>query len=358
MDTSAYTVKTIILALIGSQKEMKAALLYSILVGKRTPSVLFQAKRLGLENYFSLFEQLTREQFQQILKKLITKQFVQLQEADVYTVPSTVKERSRYTSKDQLDTYLLGFFRYQKLLPVFWIRFQLFIQIVSEKRHQKVNYRPITNELSHQRWIKGWILQNQDDFAGLAEEAAGEIFSLLASLPQEKAELVTLLLTGHEKNGRTMNQLKELWAIKSNTGFLLLLIQTQLLLVRYIQESPERYKHLAKLLASVDKETFYGLNESTFVTVELLKSQSIEEIAHVRNLKIGTIKEHILEIALSQDHFSVADFIPQERKETIKKLQEEEFFLPFKMVQKKVGEIDFFHYRLLQIERMRKHGYE
>ena len=67
-----------------------------------------------------------------------------------------------------------------------------------------------------------------------------------------------------------------------------------------------------------DHEQNEALTKSTKKTNELLKKgYTIEEIAEFRNLKTSTIEDHIVEIALNSDNFSIDDFVNKQNEKNI-----------------------------------------
>ncbi|MDN6731780.1 MAG: helix-turn-helix domain-containing protein, partial [Atopostipes suicloacalis] len=170
-------------------------------------------------------------------------------------------------------------------------------------------------------------------------------------LETKKADILANLLTGHKKNGRTRKQIAEHLGMSAYefNFYLRDMIQEIIEIVR-----ENELTIMASVLKQTEEENFFSMSKSTYESYKMFKKgKVIPEIASDREIKENTVKEHLLEIAFIIKRFPINKFVP----ENIHSYLTKEFIENENYIYKDIPaekEIEFYHYRLVEIERMRR----
>jgi uncharacterized protein YpbB len=90
------------------------------------------------------------------------------------------------------------------------------------------------------------------------------------------------------------------------------------------------------------------LTQSTEKTFQLLnQGYSIADIVNTRQLKKGTIEDHIVELALKISGFSIEPFVTVEKQNQIKKVINETMTKQLRLIQNNVQGATYFEIRLV-----------
>lgn len=97
----------------------------------------------------------------------------------------------------------------------------------------------------------------------------------------------------------------------------------------------------------------YNLTDSASETLKFMKAQlSLEEIATKRSLKLNTIEDHVVEIALQDPHFSLRSFVPENIEEQILSVVEKLQTSKLREIKDRLGpEVSYFMIRLVLARR-------
>lgn len=339
-----------ILSLFGKKEGLKAAQTFHILQGKRTGSTLFQALRNGTLAYYGLFPRLERAAFDSVIQKSLERRALMEREGDRFCL--TDRGRSwvdRYFDStgcpDQIDQSLYGFFDLD-----FWEKIQLLTQVLSEKAYLNKNYVPMTQSLPQQFWVKKWLYQHES--ADLVDRFYEEWVYLLGQMEKDQADLISWQLTGHSQIGQTRGQL--LGKKSQDKIFLINQIHGLLRLV-------DDYSSDCPLFYSVRQDAWkenYGLLSKTAYETKLLLAENLipEEIALRRQVKLGTVSDHLVEIAVLQGSRETSHLYDEEEKNQVldylseySKKQYKDFLSVYQLEDKA---FPFYKYRLIEIEEI------
>ena len=90
------------------------------------------------------------------------------------------------------------------------------------------------------------------------------------------------------------------------------------------------------------------MTQSTEKTFQLLnQGYSIADIVNTRQLKKGTIEDHIVELALKISDFSIEPFVTVEKQNQIKKVVNETMTKQLRLIQNNVQDATYFEIRLV-----------
>lgn len=345
------------LSLYSKNHPVKPSTLYHILVGKRTASILFKAHTYHLINYFSVFPRLRREQYDKMIRSFIVNEWINAEKTgeDFYLSEQGQKEVESYFSKHFYPTKLNQLTQ-GKATKEFWKKILFLTQVLSELRYKNNRYLPIDKEWKTQLWVKNWLKRNQLDKQELAVSYGEEWVQLLKGMDPFDAEIVVSQLTGHEKFGKTSTQLAAKYGIET-MEIAFLLQQAIIQLMDKVVDQKEKYPLFHLIYQECVGDRYSSLSQSTKLTAHYLeKGFSIEDIALKRKLKVNTISEHVIELAIIFPDFEVSSFIPQIEYERLNALFDGDEEMTYEELAIRMPQIPFSWYRLIQVERSRIRG--
>lgn len=358
MSSRATYLSYFILSLFQRSPQLKTAQLYHILTGKRTASTLYQALEKNLLNYFSLSESLTRKEFEALIVAASRQGWLERVEESFYQLTTTGKQEVETYFKEHHFPAHLQSLRYGNLTKPVWERMQLVTQIFSEKSYGNRQYTPVIKNYAHQRWCKQWIKK----FAPLEKDTTRQLVvewkQLFERMEPRMANALAMRLTGHGQIGATHHQTAQRLNMETEEMELFIL---NALHAAYtlIEENTALFPLFASLYTQTDKETYEGLSESVWITGQYLKQDyPLEEIAQKRKLKLGTVHEHIIELAIVNPHFPIEQYVPQSVWHFLHQEMEKTTDIPYKKLSERMNDLPFYCYRLVQIERKRKNATE
>lgn len=339
-----------ILNLFDKKTGLKAAQTFHILQGKRTGSTLFQALRNQTLTYYGLFPQMERTAFDAVIQKSTqTGALIEKEEGWFYLTESGRSWIRRYFDStgcpDQIDQSLYGFFDLD-----FWEKIQLLTQVLSEKSYLNTVYVPMTQSLPQQYWVKKWLYRYEDD--SLLDRFYQEWLYLFQQMGDEKADVLSRQLTGHSQIGQTRGQL--LGKKSQDKVFLIDQIHGLLQLIdAHSSDCPLFYS----VRQDASEENHGQLSKTAYETKQLLEENlSPEEIAVRRQVKLGTISDHLVEIAILQGSQETLHLYNQEEKNQAaaylsknSKKQYKDFLSVYEL---KEEDFPFYKYRLIEIEEI------
>ncbi len=128
------------------------------------------------------------------------------------------------------------------------------------------------------------------------------MYNILKNMDEIEATILTYRLTGYERIGYTSQQLAEI--INEDVFRVYLLFWSTIhYMIQVVCQREKEFPLLTKIVSYPnEREDLFSL--STKKTYRLWKQgYSLEEIAVIRNLKLATIEDHFVEIALREKAF-------------------------------------------------------
>lgn len=194
----------------------------------------------------------------------------------------------------------------------FWYRLELMVQTLSHVIQGEWNFYPIIVKEEIKEEVKAIFFQEKD-FAKQARQLKNELYAWMQQLTDWEQKIILLRLSGKGKAGLTFAQIGELLGKPEEW------VKLQLLRL-----AGEKYTSLNSAatpmlyrIACLQK-VMKGLSQSAQKTYDLLKQgKNIDAIASQRRLRIGTVEDHIVEIALADPTFDISPFVDKEKEKKI-----------------------------------------
>jgi uncharacterized protein YpbB len=289
--------------------------LFHILTGKKSSQVIQDGKLFTLSNLFGTMSNITYAAFTSIVHSL-SKEGLIIWNSDNHPLITDygVDCLTEYLKEHAIPNHLNGW-RYRDMSIVFWRRITLFVQTLSHLRIDDRHFYPIQNDPDILMWVKNHFPFEEKAQVHAAEMLYGEFYHFLQTIDPKDAENIVYRLTRSGRVGKTTTQIASLLSmdpVECSYRFQGAIHQ----LIRQLLEDPGRAPGLYTFVKDLDRP--YTLTESTLKTYKLLqKNFPLEEVATFRRLKMNTIEDHIVEIAIHVLDFPIEHYITADAQEEI-----------------------------------------
>lgn len=327
--------------------ERTTAGIYNLLVGKRSSQTLQDAHAYQLTEFFAIYKSLERTDLMKVINQLIEERKIIITDED---------ERPRLTAygSDQLERlsdewgplYFNGIKLHEKV-TVFEERFYLYIQTITNMKKGKKHFIPITDRPDILKWVKLSYNVNKATLMDHINAIYKELYSLLISVNEKEAALFTYRLTGAGMIGLSKQQLSDMFHLPLHNVHLLmqhLLHQ----IYQAVEKNPGNYPALSVFIEeSKANRLITNSAQKTYLLIK--QGMDLETISERRRLKMSTIHDHIVEMALVQSDFPVYLFVSEQEIEEISQVIDELQTNKLKNIYDALqGKFDYFFIRLVQ----------
>ncbi|EOL44308.1 helix-turn-helix domain-containing protein [Enterococcus caccae] len=332
-----------ILALFQHGYKARTSTLYHLLKGKRTSSVLLYGFIYENLRFFQLFPALSEKQFNAILDELIEQKLLhQTSDGEVQITTHGLESVKR----DSRSFWWLDNYRFGKTDETIWRLLQFTVQVISNLSYSHKEYIPLEQSPLYQKRVKMYIQSMPK--VRLIETVKKEWTEIFSLLPKEEADFFAQQFSGYKKIGKTSFQLMD----SQDTSF-----------NRFLSKK-ERLHHLLDTILAIPEDRFLKSlitqlvaqndNKSMMETSFYLKTQlTIETLALQRNVKVSTIKDHLMELALTKD-FPFERFISQKTQMCLFDISKPYQEWTYRTLKQINPELDYFEFRLYQIQKLRQ----
>ncbi|QFT89439.1 hypothetical protein FIU87_12340 [Bacillus sp. THAF10] len=299
--------------------ERSISAIYHLFRGKKSSQTIQDTNIFSLQLLYGVFPEMQREFLENTIYNLEHAEMIKEVEVGHYRLTHIGKlTLTENASRFPLDPYLNGY-RYKDSSAKFWERYALLIQTLSNLEGNEKSFIPITYDEPVQSWVKGFLLQYRGKTKKqLLDVLYEETSTILEQVPTLQSEVLVLQLSGYQRAGLTLSQLAKL--LQKDPVW----IQIQFLSVlHYFVQILEQKEAITSfpILFSICRDLLSRphLTETTQKTLHYLKMGfSLFEIAQARSLKISTIEDHIVELAMQKKGFSILPYVSDEEIAEIK----------------------------------------
>lgn len=289
--------------------------------------------------------QVSRQQLDTEIARLLREQKVTVADHQVLLTPEGAEAKCQFEvdhyQPQFLDSYL--HFNIAQVLQ----RFLLAGQVVSEFSYHNRQYAPFSFDEDELRAVKYWFSRQNKD--SLVTDFKLQLSQFLRMVPDREASVVVLQMIGHQQAGASLTQLGEQLKINSND---LQVIQRDLFggLAQYVHQQQQGV--LFELVQPLWRANLSSKSAKESYRL-FTNGLSVPKISSVRHLKAGTIREHLLEVAIfAGASFPYHQILDQEKQVALKQRFEH---IPIDEWHFDGGgsaaPAEFFYFRLYQIMR-------
>ncbi|GKV65657.1 MULTISPECIES: helix-turn-helix domain-containing protein [unclassified Sporosarcina] len=318
--------------------ERSASGVYHILRGKRSGQTLQDVENYQLKPFYALFPALSAADFQQLIERMMEEGLIHTEEQVVFV---TAKGHNQLPNEE----WHFNGWEYRGKEREFMKRLALTVQTLSQLRSGETMFTPIQNELHIQQFVKEFIRSHRQT-TRLADSLRQEFELLLneATFSEVQCTILMYRLTGHQKTAFTWDQLAEVLELPVET-IQLYFLESLHKALDFIGRS-EELPLLTTLSAGCRVEIY--LTQSAERSRKLFQQGfSIEQIASLRQLKLSTIEDHMIEMAANSLHFPFARFISEEQIEKVWQHIDRLQTKRLRLLKEQSPELSYFELRLI-----------
>lgn len=333
---------------ISTERPIKEATLFYVLIGKRTVSTMLQCRQYDLEAYFNAMPGMKPTVLKKGLERLTSEGLISGNEGLGYLLTEAgIGEKNDFLSS-HAHFSLGNQMKFALIQGVLRRRMLFLIQILSEMLHKNKQYYPIEREAKEQLWMKRLLAQHSEDKESFAKSCGEEWRAYLSRLPERDAGIFALQFEGNDHLRKTTGQMAGLFKV-DEAEVKILLHQNWLRLYDSLEQEPEKFPVLSSVMRMTANET--GLaSASAETTMRYFRNgHGMNEIISMRGLKQSTIQDHFAEIALIYREFPVPAFLDKEKMQYLQQLAAHKVRVDYREIQEVFPEINFFESRLIQI---------
>lgn len=289
--------------------------IFHLLQGKQSSQTIQDAYLYHLTAYFNTYPRFERQELEEIITFFNRNNWIQSNSDDRYTVTKEgEKVMKELLSEKPLPPHLDGM-NIQKQSVLFWERLSLLVQVTSYLQKHDSKYIPIQRRPETIYWIRTFLKQIPYNREILGSKLYFEIVSCLDEETSIYPDVLVVRLSGYRSMGLTIEQAAQKLDLET-TQFYYEFLNILHFMVAKIQNQTHQFPILSTLIEPSQKKV---LTQSTEKTWEFLQQgYSISEIMSVRQLKKGTIEDHIVELALKIKSFSIEPYVNEEKQMKIK----------------------------------------
>lgn len=317
---------------------------FHILKGKKSSQSIQDAHIFYLQPFFLSLPKLKRAYFNQKVKELEKLGYVIVDESGkaIVTTGGTDSVKKDFQG-DSFPSNMNGLV-YGDQTFLFWKRLSLLVQVLSNGKQQETLYFPVQRNKNIQEWVKSCLRANPN-VEKLSSDLYKEMYSLLTSLSQTlNPDILVFRLTGYKDYGWTELQVAEKLNMHEEE-FRFQFLNVIHGILSELEREPSTYPLLYSICLKSDQ--LQNLTISTSKTYELYqRGHSIEEIARIRDLKINTIEDHVIELILTKKEFAIDPFISQVEYENVLSVMKDAQTKRLKPIKEKLPHLSYFQIRV------------
>lgn len=319
--------------------------IYHLLKGKRSIQTVQDAHIYKLGNYYGVYKTLRKHDFNEYIKKLVTNKLILLEDNST-AIPTDSGYKLLEETKNSSTVHYFNGMEYYHSTQLFFERLKLLIQTVTNSVKGNLNFIPIVDKPSVTGWVKERYYNVRQHQKHFLYQIHDELYELLSCLSDREASIFVDCITGFQHYGMSTSQLAAHYDINRIDAPLILTAIVQRML-QIIEHAKGEYPLLSAVLNDMTENS--KLTNSANKTNGLLnRKYTAEEIASIRHLKLNTVYDHLVEIALFDKQFPLETYINElQRQEIITAIKKLNTYKLKEIKQEIDDTISYFQIRLV-----------
>lgn len=292
------------------QNDRSVSAVYYLLQGKQSIQTIQDAHLFKLSQYYRIYKTLTKERFMQTITQLEQENYLQKGSDDNKSyITDQAKKWLKENKILETDWYGNGM-TYHRMDDIFYYRLLLLIQVWTNAKQNERSYVPIIDQPDIKYWVKQHFKATKTIVDVQLQQLYGELSSIFMSMNPVHIELFILQLTGYQRIGLANVQLAKQYNL-NNEDITLITLSVIHRILKVIKRHPKEYNVLHQLVDDLIQPA--PLTKSASKTKAMLqRNLSLEQISTRRQLKINTIYDHVVEIAIARDDFPWQEYVSEE----------------------------------------------
>lgn len=318
---------------------------YHLFKGKKSSQTIQDAHLFDLTKFFGVYQWVTREKLEDAIKYACMQNWLTPSSEQRFILTDMGKNHLQHSKNEFSDLPYLNGWKYHQRDLKFWERLSLLVQVISNLVSHEVHYIPIQKNKQTHMWLKAFLQNSQMPRDKLGGKLYSELVACLEDELHVNPALLILRLTGFDRIGLTSEQTAEKMKLELPRYQLEFLNILHYLMMK-VSDSSSNYPLLSSIAGNQEQGNI--LTKSAYTTFQLIKNGvSIEETAKFRHLKTNTIEDHIVEIALNMDDFSIDEYIEEQLQQKILSAARKTESRKLKQIKEMVYEANYFEIRLV-----------
>lgn len=333
------------------QEPTNTGQVHNVLSGRSTPSILYLTEIKEWKHLYGLLPQLSRKRIDDVQFKFKSNQFIEpIKSENKFQLTKPANKMLSDFFKLEFEPKPISSFMPYDLRSDFWLVICFVSQVVSEKTYQNSRYRPLKQDITSQFFVKNILRHNKNFEINWVKEQA----TILNSVNPLMADILANSLLGHDVNALTLNQLARSMNLQKDQVYVM---RFSAIYDYFKWINGQDFPLHQKVLDYSIKTQGYGLTPSALNTLNLLeKGYNLNQIAVQKNIKLSTVKEHILEVAFKRPEINLIQLIPSGRRQEILNYFKASKDRQFRYAKEQISGLEFYHYRLIELELLRNGG--
>lgn len=324
---------------LDGEKTANAA--YHLLRGKRSGQAIQDVNYYQLQMFYGILPRLSKSFFAETIQELEAQNYIQIDELSILHI--TNEGRALI---ENAEPYHFDGWHYRGREEMFFARLSLIIQTLSHFRNDVKQFYPVQRDPEVQHFVKRILRHAPIATPQFSLTLKKELMTAMdiASLTDQQKTILSYRLVGYRQTGWTWQQLGEQLQLPQ-VDVRLLYIEGLHQLLRAIEKMSDT-SFLPKIADGIKLETV--LTHSTRQTKSYFeKGYSLDEIALIRQLKLSTIEDHLVEMALNDQSFPLEKFVDLEAHLAVWKKSTELDTKRLRPLKECFPELTYFQLRLI-----------
>jgi len=319
-----------------------------ILNGKRSSQTIIDIQLYDLSSYFGLYEKLTRNDFEQMVQLMTTNHWITNDKNAVLTLEGE-QALTNFNINQRIPSTLNGW-QYHHLEANVFNRFMLLTQVLSNISYNNKNYIPIVKDKWLQLQIKQLLVHVEK------KQFSKQFYEQLTKCCMEISKVIdpsfiVIHLSGYEKSGKTFLQAAQMFNMELDEY----IINFKGALHAFLHEIIHHKMDYPILYDLIAIDEISPITKSTLQTEQLLnEGYSLEDISKLRSLKLSTVEDHLVELAMFRENFSIENYVSNDLKKKIVNASANLQTKKLKRIKEEVQEASYIQIRLSLAEGAKK----
>lgn len=328
------------------QGERTISAVFHLLKGKRSIQTVQDGHIYELDDFFGIYPKLKRDDFDLHIQELCESGDIT---TDITNNKVCLITKQGEDALAKLHSYLpYHYFKglsYHSFSVIFLNRLLLLVQVLTNKKKNNSTYIPIIDDQIITSWVTRIYQTLKLDVNNTLEMFYEELHFLLTYLSEEEASIFIDRLTGYKHYGLSTQQLAKKYEQTVHDVHVLFIGITHYF-IHIIMQNSEKLPFMMLLLEDLSLVPF--ITQSANKTYAWIKrGYDLDDIAIKRQLKINTIYDHVVEIALQDVSFPIERYVSKQNQKTIIEAIHSAKSSKLKSIKKHLDEhISYFQIRL------------
>ncbi|AOV08089.1 helix-turn-helix domain-containing protein [Sporosarcina ureilytica] len=313
---------------------------FHLLRGKQSGQTIQDVKYYHLKMFFGLLPKLPKPLFDEAINELVQLNHIVIDRSSILHLT----EKGRKLVQSARPFHFNGW-DYRGREEMFFARLSLIVQTLSHFIAGEKRFMPAQRDIEVQQFVKKVLQGHPIEDPNFSHRLKTELRTAFEKSGMEEIQKVifTHRLVGYQHTGWTWGQLENQIRMPALSIKLYYIESLHLLLKTIDREKTPFLKEIAK-----DIKIASHLTESSENTKNLFdKGLSLEEIAATRELKLSTIEDHIVEIAMNDDDFPVEQFVSFEDRLKVQQKSVELKTKRLRLLKEAFPQLTYFQLRLI-----------